>query len=170
MVETLKAIERHKPNPGLRTTPSDIAKAEKSLGFVMPSSCRGFHVLVSGTEFSNWEFYRLYTIEDSVDAVHPKPRRHMVDQNRRSHDDFGEVLPSFLIIFHADGLGNLTCFDTRHRSADEYRVVSWEHEIALDPEFRVQEDLHDALSHRADSFHEWLQDEIQMLRELREDA
>ena len=64
-------------------------------------------------------------------------------------------LPEFLITFHNNGSGDQLCFDTRHPNPDgEYPIVFWDHELT--PEENLEN-----LDVVADSFAEWLWEEVQ---------
>jgi hypothetical protein len=59
-------------------------------------------------------------------------------------------LPSYLVTFYNDGLGNQHCLDTRIAVNDEYPIVFWNHELGPDQ----------VLDLICSSFLQWLRDLI----------
>ena len=57
----------------------------------------------------------------------------IVVSNRREREEASSPLPSFLISFYNDGMGNPVCFDTRYPAEDgEYPIVFWDHELSAE--------------------------------------
>lgn len=103
-----------------------IAEAEKALNLIMPPSFTRFMSTIREMRLPLCaRFYWIGTAGSTgTDDI--------VRANQVEHEESSSPLPSFLVAFYNDGMGNQVCFDTRTRSKDgEYPVVFWDHELGL---------------------------------------
>ena len=126
-------------------SPDEIAEAERALGAPLPESFRRFQREFGHLERSPCDIY----------AVRPadQPVLNLVAINLTERVESFPRLPAHLIAFSDSGGGDLLCFDTTRRAAEECPVVWWDHEQDED---QVPEPA-------APSFLDWLQQELEEL-------
>jgi SMI1 / KNR4 family (SUKH-1) len=123
-------------------TLDEIEHAERELGAPFPNSYRWFQL-----EFGDFE-------DGPVDIYSPRTpepsHRNIVGINIEERTEDGPRLPAHLIAFSDSGGGDLLCFDTTRRDADECPVVWWDHELDEDQE----------PAEAAPSFLDWLEGDL----------
>lgn len=128
-------------------TSEEVKHAEKALGLKLPPSFLVFLRDAGSYQLYFWETY--WVGGDSLGY------RNIVKANIYERIEMTTPLPEFLIAFHNNGCGDQLCFDTRRPGPDgEYPIVSWDHELT--PEENLEN-----LDVVADSFAEWLWEEVQ---------
>lgn len=116
-----------------------------------PASYVEFIESINGVEFPMWEIYRISPRDATPEQSGPFE---IVACNRWLHEQW--QLPSKLIAFHSDGLGNATCFDAHHGDCAQSAIVRFVH------------DGDDPLEEGPATFEEWLVEEIERLEWLRD--
>jgi cell wall assembly regulator SMI1 len=123
-------------------TLDDVEHAERELGAAFPNSFRWFQL-----EFGDFDAGPL-TI---YSARKPEPSgRNIVTINVASRTELFPRIPDYLIAFSDNGGGDLLCFDTSRREADECPVVWWDHE----------QDEDQVAAEAAPSFLDWIEAEL----------
>lgn len=143
--------------PGrLSPTQKDYQQVEQELGIRFPEDYRALMQHLNGIDFKMWELFRVLGPGD-VDFRHCD----IVGANRSARERWD--LPAYLITFHTNGLADQTCFDKRIVRGPHYRITEFKHDADEWPE--AAEDAPTVAS----TFTEWLQKEIALLRELKDD-
>jgi SMI1-KNR4 cell-wall len=147
-IEGLKAKSIREPRVLAPPTQGQIAEAEARLSLKFPPSFLTFLSKAGSYALSYWETY--WVGDSSLGS------QNIVEANRSEHEDVGSALPPFLVTFHNNGCGDQLCFDTRKADEHgEYSIVFWDHE-------RTVEDNLEDLSPVADSFADWLMQEVDL--------
>lgn len=140
--------EMEAPDPYTPPTGEEITAAEAQLGIKFPKDFIQFHLECEGYRLPFWDVFSL--------TGRPKSPDHIIGANlaHRRQPPKGIALPEHLVAFHDDGSLNLHCFDTTRRdSRGNDVIVSCDHEaIDADP---------DDLTEWAESFTEWLEEQIE---------
>jgi hypothetical protein len=123
-------------------TLEEIEKAERELGAVFPSSFRWFQLEFGDFDDGPLEIYTARTPEPSG--------RNIVTINIDARTELFPRVPVSLIAFSDSGGGDLLCFDTKRREADECPVVWWDHE----------QDEHQEPADAAPSFLAWIETQL----------
>jgi cell wall assembly regulator SMI1 len=146
-IEALKMASIAEPRAVPPPTPGQIAAAERSLGLTFPQS---FRVFLERAGAYALPFWQTYWIGDESLGY-----RNIVEANRSEREEAEPALPPFLVTFHNNGMGDQLCFDTRNPDeSGEYTIVFWDHELSREENLENLEVV-------ADSFAEWLMDEIE---------
>ncbi len=128
-------------------SPEQIKDAEAKLGVPLPPSFKTF--LEQAGEYS-LPFWEVYWVGDSSLGY-----RHIAEANRSERDEADSPLPTFLVTFHNNGMGDQVCFDTRSPDAGgECPVVFWDHERTPDQNLKGLQVL-------APDFASWLRQEAE---------
>jgi hypothetical protein len=84
----------------------------------------------------------------------------IVAANWREREKSASPMPSFLVAFYNDGMGNQVCFDTRRRpDGGEYPIVFWDHELGTEENLAFTEQVSESPESAgiiASSFPDWL--------------
>ena len=146
-------------NKGQRFTPppppsaDEVALAESSLKIKFPASFLSFMTQARPMQLNHCAIFYWVGGEGLKEG-------NIVVFNRREREEASSPLPSFLISFYNDGMGNQVCFDTRYPAADgEYPIVFWDHELSaeenLDASTKASES-NESTGIVARSFPDWL--------------
>ncbi|MGB8355621.1 MAG: SMI1/KNR4 family protein [Chthoniobacteraceae bacterium] len=145
-IDGLKSKSIPQPRIVPPPTPAQIAEAEAALNFKFPPGFLVFLSLAGSYTLSYWETY--WVGDESLDW------RNIIKANMSERNDVEPALPEFLVTFHNNGCGDQLCFDTRKPDeAGEYPIVFWDHE-------RTEEENLQNLASVANSFAEWLMEEV----------
>ncbi len=143
-IASLKEKSIPEPRIGPPPTADMISDAETKLKCKFPPSFLTFLENSGSYQLPFWEPY----------WVGPCERQDIVEANRFEREESSSPLPSYLVSFFNNGMGDQLCFDTRKADrSGEYPIVFWDHELS-------QEENLAKLEVVADNFAEWLIDEV----------
>jgi hypothetical protein len=143
-IELLKLASIAKPRGCRAPTAEELARAESYLGAPLPPSFKIFLAEAGSYKLRYWETF--WVGDDSLGY------RNIIEANRAEREGAEPALPTFLITFHNNGMGDHLCFDARSQTpTGEYSIAFWDHELPADQDFDIV----------ADDFAEWLYDEVQ---------
>jgi hypothetical protein len=143
-ISALKAISIAEPRIGPPPSADLIAAAETKLSCKFPPSFLKFLAVAGSYQLSFWETY----------WVGPCDRDDIVEMNRQEREEASSPLPSYLVAFFNNGMGDQICFDTRTIDDNrEYPIVFWNHELSQEENLKQLEQI-------APNFAEWLMDEV----------
>ncbi len=130
-------------------SPEQIRDAEAKLGVALPPSFKTFLKQAGQYALPYWE---VYWVGDTSLGY-----RQIVKANHSEHEEVASPLPTFLITFHNNGMGDQVCFDTRNPDArGEYPIVFWDHERSPEQNLKSLEVL-------APDFASWLKQEAEFV-------
>ncbi len=125
-------MKRHRT---LGTTEAAIERAERALGFTLPTSFRKWLLSSNGLGFAHVEVFPVLDDRD---------RRKTWDSIVRQYElwksvleDYGEDIPRGVLPFASFGTGDYYCFVYSSGSASEAPVYIWSHETCA-IEFRAE--------------------------------
>jgi SMI1-KNR4 cell-wall len=122
-----------------------LSSAEEKLRCKFPPSFLTFLEKAGSYQLPFWETY----------WVGPCEREDIVEANQFERDESSSSLPSYLVSFYNNGMGDQLCFDTRESDHNgEYPIVFWNHELS-------QKENLSGLEVVADDFAEWLMKEVE---------
>ncbi len=143
-IAALKEKSISKPRIGPAPSAEMINDAETKLGFKFPPSFLIFLEQAGSYQLPFWEPY----------WVGPCERRDIVEANLFERKESSSPLPSYLVSFFNNGIGDQFCFDTRKSDFNgEYPIVFWDHEISSEENLAELEVVDS-------NFAEWLMTEI----------
>jgi hypothetical protein len=144
-IVALKEKSISEPRICLPPSSDMIASAEEKLGCKFPPSFLIFLEKAGSYQLPFWETYWVGSCE----------REDIVEANQFEREESSSPLPSYLVSFFNNGMGDQHCFDTRKSDNNgEYPIVFWDHELS-------QEENLSELEVIADDFSEWLMDEVE---------
>jgi SMI1-KNR4 cell-wall len=146
-IEMLKQVSIDLPNACRGPTAQELIEAESFLEAPLPPAFKVFLAHAGSYRLPYWEIFWV--------GDHSPGDYDIIEANRSEREDADPALPSFLITFHNNGMGDQLCFDTRFPDqTGECPIVFWDHELSVDQKIDVV----------AGNFAEWLYHEAQ--REL----